>query len=1349
MVLANLPFKGLHLTCRKRENRAESTACLGFYSQVVLRLIHNRAFGVVRAPLDRSFSAPYMYLSSLTANGFKSFADLTHLKFEPGVTAVVGPNGCGKSNIADAIRWVLGEQSAKALRGGKMQDVIFEGTDRRKPVNICEVSIILTDCEKELGQDFNEVELARRVHRDGGSNYFLNGNACRLKDIQRLFMDTGVGRTSYSIMAQGQIDQILSSKPEERRSVFEEAAGISKYKAHRKEALNKLGHVETNLDRVTDVIAEISRQIGSLKRQATKAIRYKKLSHKLRHLDVGYSAYQHGTLSNSLGHIDKSAGSLQGEVDALQVELEKKEARLIVHKEDRQSLIQKIQDSQQAVFDLRSMQEQTTNQTQLAQIRINSMGERIEQACEEIGSYEGQIGEFAARLDEHSQDKQMHLDVLGNSDEIFQERNRELAEIEDQLAASEVEIQELKFQAQQAENTLHQSREQMSLLEVEAGTSSNRLMRLEEELAEQSDGQAEAQQAFETFSTGVNGTLQRQAELEAALEKAREDVSEKRDAFRATQVRIQELDRTVTQKTARIKLLQQLQEKLEGYGEGAKALLKGRMQGDLSGREFSPLASNLLVKDGYGSAMEALLGSAVEAVSVGDADTVIEVFRQLEDREVGRVCVKLNNVGGSSNESNDLPDWLKPALEFIELGEDDDALKSVLSASYVVEDVAQFLKWWEGQADFKFLQVASRKGESVDSRGLATGGYKKGKNSSILQREIELRQTSKELEADQKTLQAARDEAEKINKQLEASEDAVERHRREIGETRQELSRLQAEARNAQKMVQDQKLKAERLERERESLEETRSRATEKLDAVRSTSAGAQERLESAREQLESVESGISSIRASRDEKREGLSQAKFDLQEKKQKLDMLEQGLVEIEQRRSELTRLTESKTNDIEQWETQIVEQQEGIENAKVRSESVDAELKEAKALVEKTRESLASIEGKVELLEREQAAAREKVESLRSNLNNQNVQIAEKRSRLGFVQEEIEREYGIDLSSVDWKFEMWKARQPVEDLPKLDLDTETLDSDSDESEEDASGESEEAVADTPAEGPEESTEEVAVESADKSPEDESEEQELTPEHAAPKGPSEEELEELEATNWSKIKAEIQALRKRVQSMGAVNTDAIEEYGELRERHLFLKTQYDDLTSSRDKLVAAIDEINIKSREQFSATFDQIRANFKQTFDTLFSGGKADLQLIETDDVLESGIDIVAQPPGTRLKNISLLSGGQRTMTAVGLLFAIYMVKPSPFCLLDELDAPLDESNIGRFTTLLKQFTKQSQFIIITHNKRTIQAAQAIYGVTMEEKGVSKVVSMKFNSEHEGQDIVSLHLEKPAALA
>jgi len=1273
-----------------------------------------------------------MYLSSLKANGFKSFADPTHLRFEPGVTAVVGPNGCGKSNIADAIRWVLGEQSAKALRGGKMQDVIFEGTDRRKPLNICEVSIILTDCEKELGQDFNEVELTRRVHREGGSNYYINGKACRLKDIQRLFMDTGVGRTSYSIMAQGQIDQILSSKPEERRAVFEEAAGISKYKAQRKEALNKLAHVETNLDRITDVIAEINRQIGSLRRQATKAIRYKKLSHKLRHLDVGYSAYQYGVLKSTLGDIDQSADTLQGEVDELQKDLESKESSLTVYKEERQALIQKIQDAQQAVFDIRSAKEQIANESHMADIRITSMTERIEQARQEIESFEGQIGEFATRLDEHSADKQLHLDVLGNSDEIFQERNRELAEIEATLESSEREIQQLRSQAQEAEQTLHQNRDETSSLEVETGTSANRLEQVRKEIEEQNTGQTKVQESLDGFQKGVAEMESKRAELESDLEAARQKVSESRDAFRSAQVGIQELDRTVAQKTARVKLLQQLQEKLEGYGEGAKALLKGKMVGDLGGRKFSPIASKLSVKDGYGQAVEALLGSAVEAVAVGDADTVIEIFRQLEDRKVGRVCVKLIELGGVEGDSADRPDWLRPALEYISLESDKDPLASVLSASFVVDDMAQFLKWWESNPEFRFLQVASKKGEALDSRGLATGGYKNAKNSSILQREIELKQTSKELEEDQKHLKKARDEAEKINKELEAAEEAVESHRKSLGETSQEISRLEAEVRNAEKLLGDQKQKAERLEREKALLEESLSRAEEKLEQARSRASRGQESLSEARGKLEVVEKGLSEIRAKRDEKREALSQAKFDLQEKKQKLDMLEQGFVEIEQRKKELTRLIESKSADISQWETQILEQQQAKEGATGRSEALNAELEESKQVVEKTRETLSSIEDKVGILEREQAYAREKVETLRSSLNNQHIQLAEKRSRLEFVHEEIEREYSIDLRLVDWKFEVWRARQPVENLPRLDLDAAS--NDEDENAESASSEEPEVI---------------QQDEGEARPEEEKEESVPVAENANPASPTDEELEELDSINWSKVKTEIQSLRKRVQSMGAVNTDAIEEYGELRERHQFLKTQSDDLITSRDKLVAAIEEINTKSREQFSETFNQIQANFKHTFQTLFGGGKADLQLIEAEDVLESGIDIVAQPPGTRLKNITLLSGGQRTMTAVGLLFAIYMVKPSPFCLLDELDAPLDESNIGRFTGLLKQFTSQSQFIIITHNKRTIQAASAIYGVTMEEKGVSKVVSMKFNSEHDDSDLVTLQLEEEPVLA
>lgn len=1273
-----------------------------------------------------------MYLSSLKVNGFKSFADLTHLRFEPGVTAVVGPNGCGKSNIADSIRWVLGEQSAKALRGGKMQDVIFEGTDKRKPLNLCEVSITLTDCEKELGSEFNEVEITRRVLRDGGSNYFINGKGCRLKDIQRLFMDTGIGRTSYSIMAQGQIDQILSSKPEERRAVFEEAAGISKYKAQRKETLNKLALVDTNLTRVTDVIGEIGRQIGSLKRQATKAIRYKKLSHKLRHLDVGYSAFQFGNLSNSLKHIDKSAGSLETEVDQLHKSLEETETHLVVNKEERQALVQRVQDSQQSVFDLRSMKEQVANQADMARIKISSLEERIESASEEIQSYETQVGEMAEKLDEHSQDKQMHMDVLGNSDEIFHERNRELDEIEEQLRETERVIQQCKVQAMDAERNASRAREQRSAFEVEARTSESRLMRLEEELAEQGEGHIEAEEMLASFKRRNEETQQEQTDLQASLEVAREAVSETRESFKAAQVRIQELDRVVTQKNARLKLLQQLQEKLEGYGDGAKALLRGKLQGELDGKSFAPIAANLSVKDGYAEALEALLGAAVESITVSDAQTVVEIFKQLEERKIGRVCLRLGTAHDSEGPSVSLPNWLKPALDFVnESPGDGDPLKAVLSASYVVEDMGEFLRWWEGQPAFRFLQVASKKGETIDSRGVVTGGYKKAKNSSILQRETELRQTAEELKSDQKNLEEARETAAAISQSMEEAEESVEANRHQLAEVNRELSSLQAEVRNAERAVQEQRIKADRLENEKDSLMELRAQSEEKLRSAQAKLGEEEETLISVRQKLEESEQGVDDIRQLRDQKRENLSQAKYDLQDKKQKLDLLNQGLVEMEQRRNELTRLIESKSRDIESWEQESESLRDDIDGTDGQIEKVESELEEAKTLVERCRQSLVTVEEKIGVLETEQSAIREKLDGLKNNLSGQQVQIAEKKSRIEFIQEEISREYSIDLRNVDWKFEIWTAGQPVKDLPTLDADAE-----SDEEEEES------IVQSANENQPATTTEGVEGEESSDAENSEAPAEDAAPVNAEPKGPTEEELSELDDTNWNKVKSDIQSLRKRVQGMGSVNTDAIAEYGELRERHGFLKAQYDDLTNAKEKLVFAIDEINTKSREQFTATFTQIRENFKHTFNTLFNGGKADLQLIETDDVLESGIEIVAQPPGTRLKGVGLLSGGQKTMTAVGLLFAIYMVKPSPFCLLDELDAPLDESNIGRFTTLLKQFTKQSQFIIITHNKRTLSAAKAIYGVTMQEKGVSKVVSMRFNSEHEDEDIVTLKM-------
>jgi len=1262
-------------------------------------------------------------LSALKVNGFKSFADRTLLRFDAGVTAVVGPNGCGKSNIADAIRWVLGEQSAKALRGGKMQDVIFEGTDKRKPLNLCEVAITLTDCEAELGNDFNEIEIARRVHRDGGSNYYLNGRSCRLKDIQRLFMDTGVGRTSYSVMAQGQIDQILSSKPEERRAVFEEAAGISKYKAQRKEALNKLALVEGNLARVTDVIGEIGRQIGSLKRQASKAIRFKKVSHKLRHLDLGYSAFQHQSLSSGLSEVGAAASALQGELDAMVADLEALQAKLLASREQRQDLIQKVQDAQQAVFDLRSAKEHASSLAEMAQVKRLSLSERMEHAREDIGSYESQVLEMRGKLDARESDKQAQLDLLGSFDGVFKERNRELEEIEASLKGAELRIASLRQRVAASERTSGRCRETMAALEVEAAASGRRLEQLCEDLAEQQEAKASAEAALSGYRQKIGQTAERQEELKSELEAGRDAVSACRDAFRSTQARIQEMDRSVAQKSARLKLLQQLQEKLEGYGEGAKALVKGRLGGSLEGRKFPLVASSLEVREGFGVAVEALLGTAIEAVSVEGEDTVVEVFRQLESGKVGRACVCLEGWGPADGAAGDLPDWMHSAADLVTLRDESSqsSLRAVLSLSYVVEDLDAFLKWRAGGEDFKFLQVASLKGETIDARGIVSGGYAgKAKRSGILQREIELKLTRKQLESEQKAIESARAEAEEANRALESAEDQLERFRHELAEAQRDFSTLQTEERNAKRLVEEAEQRRIRICKEKEGLEASRSRSDSQLEAAKAELASCESDLEDGRGELESLEGGIGEIRSERDERREGMSQARFELQEKQQRLDQLSQGMVEMQQRRQELQRLLESKARDIELWQEQESDLEQEIETARQRGESLDGDLERAKGAVEEVRASLVSVEGQITEVEGEQNQRRGRLDALRSRLGEQQVELAQKRSRLDFLQEEVSREYGVELKEVDWQAQLWTARQPVRDLPILDEG----------GEEEATGLEDAAGSDSSQGDGLEEASEPSEDPPGVLPAPESE------------GPSDQEREALESTRWEEVKREIATLRKRVQGMGTVNTDAIAEYGELRDRHGFLKGQYDDLVASKQKLEDAIAEINATSREQFSATFDQIRENFRHTFSTLFQGGRADLRLVENEDVLESGIEIVAQPPGTKLKGVSLLSGGQRTMTAVGLLFAIYMVKPSPFCLLDELDAPLDESNIGRFTKLLKQFTEQSQFIIITHNKRTIAAAQAIYGVTMEEKGVSKVVSLKFNSEHGEGEKVSLEL-------
>ena len=1251
-----------------------------------------------------------MYLKALKLHGFKSFADPTTLRFEPGVTAVVGPNGCGKSNIADSIRWVLGEQSAKALRGGKMQDVIFEGADTRKPAQLCEVSLLLTDCEKQLGSEFHEIEITRRVYRDGQSEYAFNGQPCRLKDIQKLFMDTGIGRTSYSIMAQGQIDQILSSKPEERRAVFEEAAGITKYKSQRREAMSKLALTDQNLARVADVVGEVGRQIGSLRRQAAKAMRYKRLNHRLRHLSLAWSGFHHSQLTATLGALEADVATLRAEADSRRASREEQEIALEEKKSLRSRLNQRVQDAQQGVYDVRSQKEAAENAANLAHIRRAGLEDRLGSSRGNLGELEMQLREVTAQGDTAAQDKQHELGLLGSSDAVFQQRNRELAIVEGELTKLEQDLQQAKFQLLQFESTVARLRTDCSGYEVDQKTSAHRHDSLAQEIESIRQQQAAAAQQVAELDARTEEALGEKSRAHSESVTAQQAITTLTSEFREAQRKLSEIDRQLAQRTARLKLLQQLQERWEGFGEGAKAVLQGRLETALNGAKASPISQGLDVKPEFGKAVEAILGSAAEAISVSDLSTAQRILAQLENEQIGSAILRITECGVRQEAAYELPAGLISATTAVSSEIEGHPALALFGSCYIADDLPAFLEFWRANPGFAFLAVATRKGDLVDRRGLVYGGYHGSKKSSnsIVQREIDLRETAKALADEQRLHDEQKLAIDALNTRLAEAEQLLEQRRTEILAITQTVAAVQAEQRNAQRNAEEIIAKLRRMENELTGLEQARNEAHARWEKAQIGLTTAESDGVAQREQIAQNERRIVELRTDRDVKRDSLAQARLELAERRQKVEVLDRGLGEMARRSQQLGELLVQRQQEIESWTDQVSELASESDGQRARSVQLGETLVIAQEQVEKIRVELVDVEREINGLESAQHSLRSDAEAAQSALAKHDIKLAGDRQRAQFIAEEVTREFQANIAQLDWRHFYWHADGEPEGMKLLDLDEED--------------EGEEAA--PPATAPD------ATMAA------EGEVAEPTKRRRKPKGPkpdpTPEDLAGLENINWDEIKSEIDMLRTRLNGLGAVNLVAIEEYAELKQRHDFLRTQTDDLTNAKAELIKAIDEINLTSQQQFALTFEQIKKNFEYTFHTLFGGGRAALELIATDDVLESGIEIVAQPPGTKLKSITLLSGGQKTLTAVALLFALYMVKPSPFCLLDELDAPLDESNIGRFTDLLKKFVGESQFIIITHNKRTVSAASAIYGVTMEERGVSKTVSMHFNNEH-----------------
>ena len=1167
-----------------------------------------------------------MYLKSLNVVGFKSFADRTTLEFHPGVTAIVGPNGCGKSNVLDSIRWVLGEQSAKALRGGEMKDVIFSGTETRPPLGMAEVSLTFGDCEKDLGTEYNEVTITRRVFRDGASEYELNKTPCRLRDIHGLFMDTGIGRSAYSIMEQGKIDSILSSRPEDRRAIFEEAAGITKYKSQKKEALRKLENTEANLIRLADIIREVKRQIGSLQRQAGKARRYQASHEELAGLETRLGRHQFDTFSTTIN-------ALQEQVDGTRIRQETLDAEVAQQEEKVASARSGLSVIENELLRLREEQNSIKNALDRAAQRSATNRARVEeftglrdQARQEIAGTEEKIRVGEEQLTHLNAQVENFTQLRSDTQRRFDEQQEALQMLNAKIGMVEAERADAE-EKKLAQERLHQKQEQeLAALELQQRDFQVRIEALQ---AEQTSLALRRDEAIASATRHVASL----AEAETLLTQHRETLKVAQEARREAEEKLRQAERARTeigkshqQIQARRDALAQLEDQHASAPQATQRLLReqaGELQGTLS--------SHISVQAGYEAPLALLLGDAVNALVLQD-DSAAQTWRDKLSGKEQCAFAPLRTARPTP-----LPSSVEThATKFVTaqpiVGE---LVAALLEDAHVVEDLAA---GWRLKAAQPQSTIATRSGELITRSGLLLVGQDAGASLAVLTRQTELRKLDAELiESNAKVTdgQGAMDAARIA---LEEKTNALEHARTAVQEAEISLATQRQEERAAQNASAQINGQWEEAAREMSRLNAQSQVDHERHERLREAMKSAAEGRREAETVMEGLKVQLAELAKQDEAQTSALTESRIELATQTQQCEAWQQQREPVANRLQELRELAELRNREAIEHEQRVAQAHEEITAAeRETAEKTEAQSRVAVEL-EQAQTQRASEQAQIDEQETVLRTLRREHNEIQTARSDNEVKLAGQKLFLGNLRERFRRDYQKEL----------------EDLAPLE-------------ETDA------------------------------------------------------------ATDWQALAEEVSTKRAALDAIGPVNMEAITEYDELEQRYTFLTGQETDLLTAKDQIIKAIQEINRTTQKLFAETFDQVKVNFQEMFTELFGGGKASLSLMDEADPLECGIDIIAKPPGKQTQTVSLLSGGERTMTAVALLFAIYMVKPSPFCVLDELDAPLDESNINRFIKILTRFRQQSQFVVITHNKRTISVADVLYGVTMEERGVSKFVSMR----------------------
>ncbi|NNE91074.1 MAG: chromosome segregation protein SMC [Verrucomicrobiales bacterium] len=1242
-----------------------------------------------------------MYLKSLELHGFKSFADKTKLEFHNGVTGVVGPNGCGKSNIVDAIRWVLGETSAKALRGGEMADVIFNGTDKRAALGMAEVTLTLGDCAESLETDFNEVSLGRRVYRDGKGEYLINKSPCRLKDIHNLLMDTGIGRTSYSIMEQGKIDLLLSSKPEDRRAVFEEAAGISKYKSQKKEALRKLDYTEANLIRIRDIIAESERQIKSMSRQASKAKRYRVLHDDLKVLDMHFSHKQWREYKAEKSELETSIRGLRDKQDELEDAIEAKQNSMAEAR-------QKFAEIETQIAELHGFTIERQNEIQSSRNRIEFNTERAHELSVLIKQHEADISSTHVKLDQQKADLESADSMLQTVETRIEHLETQLQEQEQAAATARTERETLSAELIGLEKESSELETKLATLDAkienhqrQLDSDQKRFVQLGDDLVRLGKEEESKNREADDFRGRMRDVIDAIEADEGKLSAAEQQHHEARKALEKMQNGLGELFKVHSEEMSRLEVLRQLTAEGEGFEKGTQAVLKGLDDPKTYKTSVrGALGSFLKVGKKYARPIEASLGRRLQAVVVADTLIAESMIAALREGKLGEASVVAEDSFGKSTERQlmTLPDgavaWALDAIDCKKpvRGLVDRLLDQVL----IVPDLATALKLRKDWGDISF---ATMDGDFVSPEGIIEGGSSGEEDSgvSFLQRqhEIERLETSTvALSNELFNLERRRDELAARVKQLE---DTLLHNRETLQKKRVVASTREGQLALIEKDLQQIENKIESQKWEQQQVGQRQDEIEEEIENSESEKTTARQRIGEIAERIGEISETLEMARDREEQAGQVLAEVRTSLAVERGAIENLQNQRQPMADRLSELNEVVERRKAEIDSYRERI--------------DSSEKENQEREAKIESAGKELEVLNEKLNDIRNERAEHGKVIEEGEGNLTGKLKEVQKLADQRG--KEEVR------AAQLDLKIQALDSHA----LERYQTEIQRFEPDSHallaviENQREAHERNQKRQATIAAKQAAETGEESETE-AKESPED--------PEIAEP----ETEFDDPAEPDWDFVEEIVAVLRSRLDSMGPVNLDAIAEFDELEERYSFQVAELEDLETARADLLKLVSKINRDARREFGEAFDKIRVNFRDMFKELFGEkAKADLVLMDDGDMLESGIDIIAKPPGKKLQSISLLSGGERSMTAVALLFAIYMVKPSPFCVLDELDAPLDEANITRFIRVLDRFIGDSQFVIVTHSKRTMSRADIMYGVSMEEFGVSKTVGVKFS--------------------